>query len=163
MDKPIFSANNGRVYAIADEANDGIKAVPAELVVKAADDSTFTQISESNPLPVKMDGVELSIDPSSPLPVTGDVQLTGSNLRIEGSNNTLASGAITLANPLEVNATTDHRGILIATSGDTGVEMGFEHYVNGIGWLPWKDGLGAPVVVYLDENAVRAIPRISLV
>lgn len=110
-----------------------------------------------------------------PVPVKGDLELKGSNLGIsdgeytlkvnpdgsinvagstKGSNAPLASGAITPATPLEINATTDHRGILIATSGDTGVELGFEHFVDGLGWLPWKDGLGEPVIAYLDENAV---------
>lgn len=97
MRTPIAQDPN-MVKAIVNEANDGLKATPAELVIKAMDDSTFTQVNESNPLPVKMSGdVELNVDPSNPLPVTGAVQLTGSNVEYVGysheDKNTIAPDA----------------------------------------------------------------------
>lgn len=42
--------------AVVNEANDGIKAVPVELVTKANDDSTFTQVSANNGLHVQVTG-----------------------------------------------------------------------------------------------------------
>lgn len=65
------------IRAVVNEAKDGIKAVPTELVLKAADDSTFTQVSESNPVPTKLMGsyVGYSTDNKSaiaPNPKRGD-------------------------------------------------------------------------------------------
>lgn len=39
--------------SVVDEAHNGLKAVPVELVVKADDDSTFSQINGGNGLPVQ--------------------------------------------------------------------------------------------------------------
>jgi hypothetical protein len=69
---PIYSSPNG-IAAIVDEANDGVKALPTELVVKKDDDSTFEQVSATNPLPV-----------------SGAVQLTGSYI---AETQTIAAGA----------------------------------------------------------------------
>jgi len=62
MKTPI-GADPNNAKAVVDEANNGLKAVPVELVTKAADDSTFTQVGASNPLQV-----------------SGNVTLTGSIL-----------------------------------------------------------------------------------
>lgn len=58
--------------AVVNEANDGIKAVPVELVTKANDDSTFTQVSANNGLPVQLTGrnVELIATPFNAFAVT---------------------------------------------------------------------------------------------
>lgn len=56
------------VAAVVNEATDGTKAVLTELATKNADDSGFTQVSENNPLPVK-----------------GELQLTGSNVPLDVS------------------------------------------------------------------------------
>lgn len=63
MSSPI-NKDPGGVAGIVNEASDGIKAIPAEIVLKAADDSTFSQVSHANPLPV-----------------SGTMQLTGSYLK----------------------------------------------------------------------------------
>lgn len=55
MTGPIEKDGN-KVPAIVNEAFDGKKAVPTELVVKRTDDSTFEQVNESNGLPVKVTG-----------------------------------------------------------------------------------------------------------
>jgi hypothetical protein len=61
--KTAIGADPNNAKAIVDEANNGLKAVPVELVTKAADDSTFTQVGASNPLQV-----------------AGNVSLTGRNV-----------------------------------------------------------------------------------
>ncbi|WP_127485901.1 hypothetical protein [Neobacillus mesonae] len=64
MTAPIARDAN-KVPAVVNEAADGKKAVPTELVIKRADDTTFEQISQNNPLPTVQTGsyVRLSTEP----------------------------------------------------------------------------------------------------
>lgn len=60
MSRPINADIKG-VKAVVNEAVDGIQAVPTELVIKAADDSTFKQITDEFPMPTKLTGSNVTL------------------------------------------------------------------------------------------------------
>lgn len=162
MRTPIAQDPN-MVKAVVNEANDGLKATPAELVIKAMDDSTFTQVNESNPLPVKMSGgVELNVDPSNPLPVTGAVQLTGREVEQITLLDALAFTGTVGSNPIAVipfNAQKykDFEISIINTLSDTDgnpipVAVGFVN--NGASEVYLEDGTRALYSYYVADNRV---------
>jgi len=75
------------VRAVVDEANDGIKAVPVEVVIKREDNSTFDQVNSNNSFPVtdasvlsKLAALEAKLDSILSGASPASVMLTGSNV-----------------------------------------------------------------------------------
>ena len=85
-------ADPNNVRAVVDEANDGKKAVPVELVLKRNDDSTFDQVNDGKSLPVadsavlaKLSALEAKLDSILSGASPASVMLTGSNMEYYGA------------------------------------------------------------------------------
>lgn len=65
-------------------------------------------------------------------------------------NKVLADGVLTADTPFAINPTKARAVIIALKGGGTGTEdvvLGFEQNVDGLGWLPWKDGQGNDVLL----------------
>lgn len=118
MSTPILGDPNNN-HAIVDEANDGLKAVPVELVTKAADDSTFSQVGDNNPLAAK---IVTALPAGANKIGSVDAQITGSSLSsvVTMQNAATAAGAGTALS-------TNGQGVaLLAVSGTFVATITFE-------------------------------------
>lgn len=114
MSRPI-NHDVGKIRAIVNEANDGIQVVPSELVIKAADDSTFTQISDTTPMPVKV--------MSGGGSVVTNVSLQ--NAATVAGNGTEYVPAYNVELSFEITGTSATRAIAFEAAGPSGVYVPF--------------------------------------
>ena len=80
------------------------------------------------------------------------------NVKNKVDNVLIAEGNLTELEPLEIPATKS-KALMIALKGLGGSEdntIKFEHNVDGLGYLPWKDGQGNPIELLVkgDEEGV---------